>query len=115
MEPAAQIVFGPFRYDHATQGLWQGQQEIRLRAWTLAVLRYLLEHPGRVIGRQEFAWPRRNVHRVAPDCWRSKGSQPARCQVPPSDPALPSCSVSDRRDGAQTSFGCRSEGCATPA
>ena len=50
-----QIVFGPFCFDRTTQRLWQGQREIRLRARTRAVLRYLLEHPGRVIGRQEFA------------------------------------------------------------
>lgn len=33
----------------------QEQREIRLRARTLAVLRYLVEHPGRVIARPEFA------------------------------------------------------------
>ena len=55
MEPEPQIVFGPFRFDRTTQRLWQGSREIRLRARALAVLRYLLEHPGRVIARQEFA------------------------------------------------------------
>lgn len=55
MELAQQIIFGPFRFDRATQCLWQGARAIRLRAKTLAVLRYLLEHPGRVIARQEFA------------------------------------------------------------
>ena len=55
MEPDQQIVFGPFCFDRTTQRLWQGPREIRLRARTRAVLRYLLEHPGRVIGRQEFA------------------------------------------------------------
>jgi predicted ATPase/DNA-binding winged helix-turn-helix (wHTH) protein len=34
--------------------LWQGNQEIRLRAKTRAVLHYLAEHPGRIIARQEF-------------------------------------------------------------
>jgi DNA-binding winged helix-turn-helix (wHTH) protein/predicted ATPase len=55
MEPEHQIVFGPFCFDCTTQRLWQGPREIRLRARTLAVLHYLLEHPGRVISRPEFA------------------------------------------------------------
>src|SRR5882672_7275807 len=66
MEPEQQIVFGPFRFDRTTQHLWQGQREIRLRAKTLGVLQYLLEHPGRVITRQEFAqdvWVRTHVTR----------------------------------------------------
>ena len=64
MEPELQIVFGPFRFDRTTQSLWQGPREIPLRARTLAVLHYLLEHPGRVIARQEFAqhvWPGTHV------------------------------------------------------
>jgi DNA-binding winged helix-turn-helix (wHTH) protein/predicted ATPase len=55
MKLEQQIVFGPFRFDRTMQSLWQGTQEIRLRARTLAVLQYLLEHPGHVIARQEFA------------------------------------------------------------
>src|SRR5262245_12622636 len=55
MEQEQQIVFGPFRFDRTTQGLWHGPREMRLRPRTLAVLRYLVEHAGRVITRQEFA------------------------------------------------------------
>lgn len=55
MEPELQIVFGPFHFDRTTDRLWQGPQPIELRARTRAVLRYLVEHPGRVISRQEFA------------------------------------------------------------
>jgi DNA-binding winged helix-turn-helix (wHTH) protein len=55
MDPAEQIVFGPFHFDGTTRRLWQVQREIRLRPRTRAVLHYLLEHPGRVIARQEFA------------------------------------------------------------
>ena len=54
MEPEQQIAFGPFRFDRTTQRLWQGNQEIRLRARTRAVLQYLVEHPWRIIARQEF-------------------------------------------------------------
>ena len=50
-----QIIFGPFRFDQTTQRLWQGPREIRLRARTMAVLQYLLAHPGRLIAQQEFA------------------------------------------------------------
>ena len=49
-----QIIFGPFCFDRTAQCLRQGPREIRLRAKSLAVLQYLLEHPGRVISHQEF-------------------------------------------------------------
>ena len=49
-----QIIFGPFCFDRTAQRLRQGSREIRLRAKTLAVLQYLLEHPGRVISHLEF-------------------------------------------------------------
>jgi DNA-binding winged helix-turn-helix (wHTH) protein len=55
MERESPIIFGPFRFDQTTQRLWQGRREIRLRAKTLAVLQYLVAHPGRTIARQEFA------------------------------------------------------------
>jgi DNA-binding winged helix-turn-helix (wHTH) protein len=55
MEREPQIIFGPFRFDRTIPRLWQGQRDIRLQAKTLAVLRYLVEHPGRVIARKEFA------------------------------------------------------------
>ena len=49
-----QIIFGPFCFDRTAQCLRQGPREIRLRAKSLAVLQYLLEHPGRVISHLEF-------------------------------------------------------------
>ena len=49
-----QIIFGPFCFDQTAQCLRQGPREIRLRAKSLAVLQYLLEHPGRVISHLEF-------------------------------------------------------------
>jgi predicted ATPase len=55
MEQEQQIVFGPFCFDRTTQCLWHGPHEMRLRPRTRAVLHYLVEHPGRVIARQEFA------------------------------------------------------------
>ena len=45
MEQEHHLVFGPFRFD-VTQGrLWQGEQSITLRPQSLAMLRYLVEHP----------------------------------------------------------------------
>jgi DNA-binding winged helix-turn-helix (wHTH) protein/predicted ATPase len=54
VESEQPIVFGPFHFDRTTQRLWQEHQEIRLRARARAVLHYLVEHPGRIIARQEF-------------------------------------------------------------
>ena len=64
MEQDQQIVFGPLRFDRTTQCLWYGVREIRFRPSTRAVVRYLVEHPGRVMTRQELAqhvWSGRHV------------------------------------------------------
>jgi DNA-binding winged helix-turn-helix (wHTH) protein len=77
MEPEPQIVFGPFRFDRTTNRLWQGPRNLGLRARTGAVLRYLLEHPGRVISRQEFAqhvWAETHVSQRLPRRASSKPS-----------------------------------------
>jgi predicted ATPase/DNA-binding winged helix-turn-helix (wHTH) protein len=53
MEPETDLTFGPFRLD-VTQGqLWQGEQSIPLRRRSLAMLRYLAEHPGRLVTKAE--------------------------------------------------------------
>jgi DNA-binding winged helix-turn-helix (wHTH) protein len=54
MEQQQQIAFGPFRFERATQRLWQGKEEMQLRPRTRAVLQYLADHPWRLISRQEF-------------------------------------------------------------
>ena len=41
MEQARQILFGPFRLDPVNKQLWRGEQEVVLRAKSLAVLQYL--------------------------------------------------------------------------
>src|SRR5262245_60234247 len=54
------LIFGPFRFDCTRDRLWRGQQAIELRAKPLAVLRYLLQHPGQLVTRSEFlkeVWP----------------------------------------------------------
>ncbi|MBI3795718.1 MAG: AAA family ATPase [Deltaproteobacteria bacterium] len=53
MEHAQQILFGPFRLDPSTERLWRGEQEVALRAKPWAVLRYLAEHPRRVVTKEE--------------------------------------------------------------
>ena len=55
MDPEPHIVFGPFRLELKTPQarLWCGEQACLLRARPLAVLRYLLEHPGRLVTKAE--------------------------------------------------------------
>ena len=53
MEPEHQIAFGPFRLE-VTQGrLWRGDQVIPLRPRSLAMLHYLVAHPGRLVTKAE--------------------------------------------------------------
>jgi len=53
MEPEHQIAFGPFRLE-VTQGrLWREDQVIPLRPRSLAMLRYLATHPGRLVTKTE--------------------------------------------------------------
>jgi DNA-binding winged helix-turn-helix (wHTH) protein len=53
MEPEHQIAFGPFRLE-VTQGrLWRGDQMIPLRPRSLAMLRYLVTHPNRLVTKAE--------------------------------------------------------------
>ena len=49
MEHEHCITFGPFCFDMTHNRLWRGEDGIALRPRSLAVLRYLLEHPGRLV------------------------------------------------------------------
>src|SRR5258707_11848566 len=52
--------FGPFRLDPADQCLWRGDVRITLTPKVFAVLRHLVDHPGRLITQEEFleaVWP----------------------------------------------------------
>lgn len=53
MEPAHHLTFGPFRLDEPHGRLWRGEQVIALRPRSLAVLRYLVEQPGRLVTKAE--------------------------------------------------------------
>ncbi|MBI3249510.1 MAG: AAA family ATPase [Deltaproteobacteria bacterium] len=61
------IVFQTFRLDPTDERLWCGTQEIPLRPKTFSVLRFLLEHPGRLITKEELldaVWPNTSVSDV---------------------------------------------------
>jgi predicted ATPase len=53
MEPEHQITFGPFRLETLPGRLWRGDQVIPLRPRSLAMLRYLVAHPGRLVTKAE--------------------------------------------------------------
>src|SRR5262245_714772 len=51
LEP--QLTFGPFRLDVTDGRLWRGAPVVGLRPRAVAVLRYLVEHPGRLVTKAE--------------------------------------------------------------
>lgn len=54
------LVFAPFRLDLRNENLWRGEQPVPLRPKALAVLRYLAEHPQRLVTKEELlqaVWP----------------------------------------------------------
>jgi predicted ATPase/DNA-binding winged helix-turn-helix (wHTH) protein len=60
MVVSRQLSFGPFRLDEANECLWQGAEAIQLRPKAYAVLKYLLEHPGVLVTKQQLLddiWP----------------------------------------------------------
>ncbi len=52
--------FGPFRLDPVDQCLWRGEARIALTPKVFAVLRHLVDHPGRLVTQEELLeaiWP----------------------------------------------------------
>src|SRR5262245_21368337 len=47
------LTFGPFRLETTQNRLWRGEQILDLRRPPLAMLRYLVEHPGRLVTKAE--------------------------------------------------------------
>jgi TolB-like protein/DNA-binding winged helix-turn-helix (wHTH) protein/Tfp pilus assembly protein PilF len=47
------VVFPPFRLDLESEQLWRGSDKIPLRPKAFAVLWYLVEHPGRLVSRDD--------------------------------------------------------------
>ena len=55
-----EVAFPPYRLDLTGERLWHADQEIRLRPKTFAVLRYLVERPGRLVSAVDLlrsVWP----------------------------------------------------------
>lgn len=68
MAEDSSLVFGPFRVDTGNECLWRGKQRVTLAPKAFAVLRYLLEHSGRVVRKEEFfdaIWPKTVVSDIA--------------------------------------------------
>src|SRR5262245_60200531 len=60
MTAKQQVVFGPFRLDLADERVWRGQEVCKLTRKAFAVLRYLVEHAGRLVTKEELfkaVWP----------------------------------------------------------
>ena len=53
METWTSLFFPPFRLDVAGEQLWREKQPLALRPKTFAVLRYLVEHPGALVTKDE--------------------------------------------------------------
>src|SRR5215813_8168508 len=53
MEPAHTLTFDAFRLEPPPGGLWRGDTVITLRPRSLAVLRYLVAHAGRLVTKAE--------------------------------------------------------------
>jgi len=53
VEQTSLILFPPFHLDLVNEQLWRDSQVIPLRPKTFAVLRYLVEHAGRLVTKEE--------------------------------------------------------------
>jgi DNA-binding winged helix-turn-helix (wHTH) protein len=60
MKLTEQIVFPPFRLDPVNEQLWRENHLVPLGPKTFAVLRFLVEHAGRLVTKEELlkgVWP----------------------------------------------------------
>jgi len=60
MSEETSVCFGPFRLDLADERLWCGQEACKVTHKAFAVLRYLVEHPERLVIKEELfkaIWP----------------------------------------------------------
>src|SRR4030095_1800766 len=53
MLPEPHLTVGPFRLERAPDRLWRGPEELSVRPRSLALLRSLVEHPGRLVTKAE--------------------------------------------------------------
>lgn len=64
MKSVTDILFRPFRLDTENEMLWRGSRVIALRQKSFALLRYLAEHPGQLVAKEELlkaVWPETRV------------------------------------------------------
>src|SRR5215475_11076438 len=64
MGTAHEILFRPFRLDLENEILWRGSRVLALRQKSFALLRYLAEHPGELVCKDELlkaVWPETRV------------------------------------------------------
>lgn len=69
MISTSHLLFPPFRFDPVNEHLWREAEIISLRRKTFAVLRYLLEHPGQLVTKEqllEAVWPKTYVSDAMP-------------------------------------------------
>ena len=84
MAPEPQITFGPFRLEGAPGRLWRGDQVIPLRPRSLAMLRYLAAHPGRLVTKAEVRLIGSNIKRLWKGAgWRSRSKKLLPWSSPP--------------------------------
>src|SRR5262245_4885106 len=69
MQREGHITFRHFRFDPVSERLWRGARPISLRPKTFAVLRFLVEHAGRLVTKDELldaVWPDTSVSDIVP-------------------------------------------------
>jgi len=60
MREETPVCFGPFHLDVANEQLWQGPEALKLTGKAFAVLRYLVEHSGQLVTKEDLftaVWP----------------------------------------------------------
>ena len=69
MQQEQHVTFRCFHFDPISERLWRGTQAISLRPKTFAVLRFLIEHAGQLVTKEELldaVWPDTSVSDVVP-------------------------------------------------
>lgn len=64
MQSVQHLLFLPFRLDPVNERLWRESELLQLRPKAFAVLRYLVEHAGQLVSREELlkaVWPDTSV------------------------------------------------------
>ncbi len=67
MTPVQDILFRPFRLDIVNEMLWRGSRVLALRQKSFSLLRYLAEHPGQLVTKEELlkaVWPETRVSEI---------------------------------------------------